>query len=102
MTELQTLILRCRNRTEDIPTVVATCNDILMGIGVVVQNQAIQYLSQDMRDTFIQGVTQCLHAVCEEAWSWYMRNDVPITNETIPLLRTIVHSHFIGGGSIGC
>lgn len=40
------------------------------------------------------SVDSALSAVCSIAWDYYLDTDVPITDETIPLLQTIVRYHY--------
>lgn len=93
LTEVQVLVMRCSKRAEDLPLVTARCNDILMGIGVAQSNQAVKYLPQAMRDTLVQGLKACMYGVCDAAWDYYSTRDVPISEETIPLLRLVVAYH---------
>lgn len=97
LTEVQTLVTRCSKKVRELPLVTARCEDILIGIGVAQANQAIQYLPQSMRDVLIQGIQSCLSAICDVAWDYYSTCDVPISEETIPLLRTLVANHFEKG-----
>lgn len=97
LAEVQLLVLRCRKRVADVPMAPTICDDVVMGISVVRNNQTIQFVPQDIRDTLIQGLQDCLAQVCAAAWSYYCDTDVPISDETIPLLRTIVAYHFNKG-----
>lgn len=72
----------------------ARCNDILMGISVAQANKAVRYLPQSMRDVLLQGTQACLSDICDVAWEYYSYTDVPVSQETIPLLRTLVATHF--------
>ena len=47
-----------------------------------------------MRDVLVQGVQNCLADVCDAAWDYYSNRDVPITDQTVPLLRIVVGYHF--------
>lgn len=97
LTEVQTLVMRCVKRSEDLPFVTARCNDILMGISVAQANQAVKHLPQSMRDVLVQGIQACLSDICEVVWEYYSTHDVIISDETIPLLRTVVSNHFNKG-----
>ena len=72
----------------------ARCSDLLMGISVAQGNQAVLYLPQSMLDVLVQGVQNCLADVCDAAWDYYSNRDVPITDQTVPLLRIVVGYHF--------
>lgn len=72
----------------------ARCSDLLMGISVTQGNQAVLYLPQSMRDVLVQGVQNCLADVCDAAWDYYSNRDVPIADQTVPLLRIVVGYHF--------
>ena len=65
-----------------------------MGISVAQGNQAVLYLSQSMRDVLVQGVQNCLSDICEAAWDYYSVRDIPMTDQTMPLLRIVVSYHF--------
>lgn len=97
LVEVQTLVMRCSKRATDLPLATARCNDVLMGISVAQANQAVMYLPQSMRDVLVQGIQACLSDVCAAAWEYYSQNDVPISDETMPLLRTVVAYHFAKG-----
>ena len=76
----------------------ARCSDLLMGISVAQGNQAVLYLPQSMRDVLVQDRgylwQNCLADVCDAAWDYYSNRDVPITDQTVPLLRIVVGYHF--------
>lgn len=74
------------------------CEDVLGGISIAQSNKAINYLPQSMRDTLVEGLQACLALICEAAWDYYRFEDVPINDQTIPLLRTIVSYHLINEG----
>lgn len=92
--EVQTLVMRCLKRSENLPMVQAKCNDLLMGISVAQANQSVVYLPQSMRDVLVQGIQSCLSDICDAAWAYYSVRDVEVTDQTIPLLRTVVYYHF--------
>lgn len=94
LSEVQTLVMRCMKRSEDLPIVQARCNDLLMGISVAQGNQAVLYLPQSMRDVLVQGIQNCLSDICDAAWDYYSTRDVPMSDQTMPLLRIVVSYHF--------
>lgn len=94
LTEVQTLIVGCRKRAVENPMLEARCDDILLGISAVQGGSSITYLPQSMRDVLLQGIQECLASVCSDAWDYYSVHDVPISNQTTPLLRTVVAYHY--------
>jgi hypothetical protein len=84
-------------RAEDLPMVSVKCEDILGAISIAQSNKCVQNLSQGMRDILTDALKTCLAGVSEEAWTYYSLHDVPITEETIPLLKTIVTYHYNRG-----
>lgn len=94
LTEVQILVTRCAKRAPDLPFVTAKCSDLLMGISVARTNQAVRYLPQQMRDILTQGIQACMAEICDAAWEYYSTREVPISDETIPLLRVLVSYHF--------
>ena len=94
---IQTLMVRCSKEANSSPIVVRKCDDVLMACATCKSNEAIQYLTQEMREVLIRGIKDCLSIICADAWQYYMRNDVPVSNATIPLLRTICEYHYLGG-----
>lgn len=97
LTMIQTLVVRCSKEANESPVVVRKCDDILMACAACKANEAIKYLTQDMRDAIIQGLKDCLSIICQGAWAYYMENAVPISDSTIPLLRTVCEYHYLGG-----
>lgn len=77
----------------DLPVVQARCDDLLMGIGVIQDNRAVTHLPQSMRDVLVQGIQNCLADVCDAAWDYYSTEEIPITDQTFPLLRKVVSYH---------
>ena len=47
-----------------------------------------------MRDVLVQGIQSCLSDICDAAWAYYSVRDVEVTDQTMPLLRTVVYYHF--------
>ena len=92
--EVQTLVMRCLKRSENLPMVQAKCTDLRMGISVAQANQSVVYLPQSMRDVLVQGIQSCLSDICDAAWAYYSVRDVEVTDQTMPLLRTVVYYHF--------
>jgi len=99
LSEVQTLVLRCKVRAEGVPMVQPICDDLLLAVNIAQQNKAVRYLSHDMRDSLVKGLHKCLGYVCEAAWEYYSDHDVPLADETFPLLRTVVEYHFLGKGA---
>ena len=65
-----------------------------MGISVAQANQSVVYLPQSMRDVLVQGIQSCLSDIFDAAWAYYSVRDVEVTDQTMPLLRTVVYYHF--------
>lgn len=74
------------------------CFDVLAAIGIARGNSAVLNLTQGMRTALTSGISEALAIVCGSAWDYYSFNEVPITDQTIPLLRTVVEHHFNKGG----
>lgn len=77
------------------PFVTVRCSDLLMSIDAASKNKDVRYLPQAAKDVLVNGVQGCLDQICEEAWEYYLTRDVVISEETIPLLRTVVSHHYI-------
>ena len=96
--EVQTLVLRCMDRCRDLPLISTRCEDVLLAANLAQSNKSLMCLTNTMRDALVRGVRACLSGICEASWDYYMENDVMVTNETEPLLRTIVVYHYLGEG----
>jgi hypothetical protein len=92
--EVQSLVIKARSRMLDIPLAVVRCDDILYTSGIALQNKRSFLLSQELRAGLITSLQACIAEVCSVGWDWYLMRDVPLTEETKPILRQIVAQHW--------
>lgn len=92
--EVQTLVTRTIQRLEE-PEPKTWLMDVINALSVAMQNTAVQYLPNTMKETLVEGITNCLAEVCDLAWDYYTTHDVPENQDT--LLRTIVEYHYCKG-----
>lgn len=65
-------------------------NDIMRAIGVINQTQGLQVLTETMKNTLIDGLTEILEAICLKAFDYYKVNDFDCNDQTRPVMRKVV------------
>lgn len=97
LSEVQTLVTRVMLRMTEQQLVIVRCNDVVGAIDIAQRRKDMLNLTQRMRDIIVSGLHDCLDTVCDVAWDYYTEHDVPISDDTIPLLTSLVTNHFNRG-----
>ena len=95
--EVQTLVTRVMLRLTDLPLAMVRCNDVIGAMDIAQRRKDMLNLTQRMRDIIVNGLHDCLDTVCDAGWDYYTEHDVPISEDTKPLLTTLVANHFNRG-----
>lgn len=69
-------------------------DDVLMATEIMIKKPGLLEMSSNMRDTLVEGIRDILADTCAEAWDYYTREEVPVSEETMELLKTIVYYHY--------
>lgn len=77
-----------------------THNDLIQAIGVVQEMKSVKYLSDNMKQTLVEGINTLKTEVSKLAYEYYSSVDFEPTEEVIPLMREVVKSYSLGGGQI--
>lgn len=91
---VQKLVLTCKENAEENPFVARKCDDVITACILCMENRAVKHLTQQMRESLINGIQDCLYHVSQDAWHYYSSHDVPLSEKNIPLLRTICEYHY--------
>lgn len=102
MTELLMIILNIQKKIgEEMGSQYqSTHMDLLQAIGVVQEMKNVRYLSDNMKSTLVNGVTELKAMVAKTAYNYYMTTEFEPTEEVIPIMRDVVRTYVIEGGAI--
>lgn len=78
----------------------AVHTDLLQAIGVVREMTSVKYLSDNMKQTMVDGINTLKLEIARLAYDYYSTNDFEPTEEVIPLMRDVVKTYSLGGGKI--
>lgn len=65
-------------------------NDILRAINLITGMNGLVVLTDTMKKTLVDGVTEIMDALCLRAFDYYKVNDFELTDQTRPVLRKVV------------
>lgn len=65
-------------------------NDIMRAIGIVNNTQGLVVLSETMKKTLVDGLTEIHDNLCLKAFDYYKVNDFEPTEQIIPVMRRVV------------
>ncbi len=85
MVSIQTLL-----GGEKDPEVSNRINDVMASTLIIKQTQGLVNLSDDMKNTLIQGVTELKDMISLLAFDYFKVHDFEPTKQLIPVLRTVV------------
>lgn len=102
MPELLMVLMRVAEKvgTEQSVSYATVHNDLLQAIGVVQDMTSVKLLSDNMKQTLVDGLNTLKLEVSKLAYEYYSTNDFEPTEEVIPLMRDVVKTYSLGGGEI--
>lgn len=65
-------------------------NDIMRAIGIINSTQGMVVLTETMKKTLVDGLTEIHDAICLRAFEYYKVTDFEPTEQIIPVMRRVV------------
>ena len=64
--------------------------DVMRAIGVITNTSGLLVLTEAMKKTLIDGLTEIHDNICLRAFDYYKVNDFDVTEQIIPVMRRVV------------
>ena len=87
---LQTLMNIQTLLGDNIAELTMRINDIMRAIGIVNSTHGLVVLSETMKKTLVDGLTEIHDNICLKAFDYYKVNDFEPTEQIIPVMRRVV------------
>ena len=86
----QTVIAVNKRLPKDAFNETMRANDIMDSISVIKSTDGLVYLTEQMKNTLIDGITELCDGLCLRAFTYFQTNDFEPTEEMIKIMRNVV------------